>query len=152
METGALVYNLCDSSGIYHGNDRESVAWMECMGLYRKKMAAVRSDLSAVYHYFSALCVIGILLSGYLLYWLYGEENHIFTCFRKLEGGQNWIWYIELNFQRCYNGKGKIHKGEKRVAELTPMMQQYIETKKQYQDCILFYRLGDFYEMFLRMP
>ena len=47
-----LVYNLCDSSGIYHGNDRESVAWMECMGLYRKKMAAVRSDLSAVYHYF----------------------------------------------------------------------------------------------------
>ncbi|MCI9143596.1 MAG: DNA mismatch repair protein MutS, partial [Lachnospiraceae bacterium] len=28
------------------------------------------------------------------------------------------------------------------------MMQQYIETKKQYADCILFYRLGDFYEMF----
>ncbi|MGN0355192.1 MAG: DNA mismatch repair protein MutS [Muricoprocola sp.] len=28
------------------------------------------------------------------------------------------------------------------------MMQQYVETKKQYQDCILFYRLGDFYEMF----
>ena len=34
------------------------------------------------------------------------------------------------------------------VDELTPMMQQYIETKKQYADCILFYRLGDFYEMF----
>ena len=30
---------------------------------------------------------------------------------------------------------------------LTPMMQQYMETKKQYSDCILFYRLGDFYEM-----
>ncbi|MDY3918949.1 MAG: DNA mismatch repair protein MutS [Candidatus Limivivens sp.] len=28
------------------------------------------------------------------------------------------------------------------------MMQQYLETKKQYKDCILFYRLGDFYEMF----
>ena len=28
------------------------------------------------------------------------------------------------------------------------MMKQYIETKSQYQDCILFYRLGDFYEMF----
>ena len=28
------------------------------------------------------------------------------------------------------------------------MMQKYLETKKQYQDCILFYRLGDFYEMF----
>lgn len=34
------------------------------------------------------------------------------------------------------------------MSELTPMMQQYVETKKQYQDCILFYRLGDFYEMF----
>ncbi len=34
------------------------------------------------------------------------------------------------------------------MAELTPMMQQYLETKRSYQDCILFYRLGDFYEMF----
>ncbi|WP_416374722.1 DNA mismatch repair protein MutS [Muricomes intestini] len=34
------------------------------------------------------------------------------------------------------------------MAELTPMMQQYTETKSQYPDCILFYRLGDFYEMF----
>ena len=34
------------------------------------------------------------------------------------------------------------------MAELTPMMKQYMETKAQYQDCILFYRLGDFYEMF----
>ncbi len=31
---------------------------------------------------------------------------------------------------------------------LSPMMQQYLEIKKQYQDCILFFRLGDFYEMF----
>ncbi len=34
------------------------------------------------------------------------------------------------------------------MEQLTPMMQQYMETKKNYQDCILFYRLGDFYEMF----
>lgn len=34
------------------------------------------------------------------------------------------------------------------VAEMTPMMQKYLETKKEYPDCILFYRLGDFYEMF----
>ena len=34
------------------------------------------------------------------------------------------------------------------MSEFTPMMQQYLETKKQYSDCILFYRLGDFYEMF----
>ena len=34
------------------------------------------------------------------------------------------------------------------MADLTPMMKQYMETKAQYPDCILFYRLGDFYEMF----
>lgn len=33
-------------------------------------------------------------------------------------------------------------------APLTPMMQQYMEIKEQHKDCILFYRLGDFYEMF----
>ena len=34
------------------------------------------------------------------------------------------------------------------MAEMTPMMRKYMETKEQYPDCILFYRLGDFYEMF----
>lgn len=34
------------------------------------------------------------------------------------------------------------------MAQLTPMMQQYVETKEKHKDCILFYRLGDFYEMF----
>lgn len=32
--------------------------------------------------------------------------------------------------------------------QLSPMMQKYMETKEEYPDCILFYRLGDFYEMF----
>lgn len=32
--------------------------------------------------------------------------------------------------------------------EFTPMMRQYFEIKKNYTDCIMFYRLGDFYEMF----
>ena len=32
--------------------------------------------------------------------------------------------------------------------EYSPMMQKYLETKEKYKDCILFYRLGDFYEMF----
>lgn len=31
---------------------------------------------------------------------------------------------------------------------LTPMMQQYLDIKEQYRDCILMFRLGDFYEMF----
>lgn len=35
-----------------------------------------------------------------------------------------------------------------RMEQVTPMMQKYLETKEEYKDCILFYRLGDFYEMF----
>ncbi|MBR4173199.1 MAG: hypothetical protein IKR46_02380, partial [Clostridia bacterium] len=35
-------------------------------------------------------------------------------------------------------------QGEK----LSPMMERYLKTKEEYKDCILFYRLGDFYEMF----
>ena len=34
------------------------------------------------------------------------------------------------------------------MAEFTPMMQHYLKTKEENKDCILFYRLGDFYEMF----
>ncbi len=34
------------------------------------------------------------------------------------------------------------------MADVSPMMQHYLQTKEQYKDCILFYRLGDFYEMF----
>ena len=34
------------------------------------------------------------------------------------------------------------------MENLTPMMKQYLSIKKQYDDCILFFRLGDFYEMF----
>ena len=34
------------------------------------------------------------------------------------------------------------------MAEFSPMMQHYLDTKNQYKDCVLFYRLGDFYEMF----
>ena len=32
--------------------------------------------------------------------------------------------------------------------KLTPMMQQYVDTKAKYKDCLLFFRLGDFYELF----
>ena len=34
------------------------------------------------------------------------------------------------------------------IKKLSPMMAEYVKTKQQYKDCILFYRLGDFYEMF----
>lgn len=32
--------------------------------------------------------------------------------------------------------------------KISPMMQQYLDIKEQYKECILFFRLGDFYEMF----
>ncbi len=34
------------------------------------------------------------------------------------------------------------------LSQTTPMMQQYLATKAAYQDCLLFYRMGDFYELF----
>ena len=34
------------------------------------------------------------------------------------------------------------------MEQLSPMMQQYLNIKEQNKDCILFFRLGDFYEMF----
>ena len=37
---------------------------------------------------------------------------------------------------------------EQDLSKLSPMMQHYLQTKKEYPGCILFYRLGDFYEMF----
>ena len=48
-------------------------------------------------------------------------------------------------------GKENVHQmllDEIDVGRLSPMMKLYVETKRQYADCILFYRLGDFYEMF----
>ena len=35
------------------------------------------------------------------------------------------------------------------MATVTPMMQNYLDTKAKYKDCILFYRLGDFLNVFL---
>lgn len=42
----------------------------------------------------------------------------------------------------------KSHRLRARSDEMTPMMKQYLEVKNQYNDCILMYRIGDFYEMF----
>ncbi len=41
-----------------------------------------------------------------------------------------------------------VYKREDMTVAISPMMQHYLDTKKQNPDCILFYRLGDFYEMF----
>ena len=41
-----------------------------------------------------------------------------------------------------------MDKVTKETPGLSPMMVKYLETKEEYSDCILFYRLGDFYEMF----
>ena len=45
--------------------------------------------------------------------------------------------------------KSRINTGfPEDISVLSPMMQEYCKTKETYKDCILFYRLGDFYEMF----
>lgn len=44
--------------------------------------------------------------------------------------------------------KNSENQSIKRPTKLTPMLRQYLEIKEQYQDAILFYRMGDFYEMF----
>lgn len=41
-----------------------------------------------------------------------------------------------------------MHTKDLKIEDLTPMMQQYLEIKRQYEDYLLFYRLGDFYELF----
>ena len=53
-----------------------------------------------------------------------------------------------------FRGRSEVNVNEDlkvediKVEDLTPMMQKYLETKEEHPDCILFYRLGDFYEMF----
>ena len=45
--------------------------------------------------------------------------------------------------------KSRINTGfPEDISVLSPMMKEYVKTKEEYSDCILFYRLGDFYEMF----
>ena len=45
--------------------------------------------------------------------------------------------------------KSRINTGfPENISVLSPMMQEYVKTKEEYKDCILLYRLGDFYEMF----
>ena len=41
-----------------------------------------------------------------------------------------------------------VRRSEVDRSKLSPMMQQYMNIKDQYEDCIIFFRLGDFYEMF----
>ena len=45
----------------------------------------------------------------------------------------------------------KRESGREKQPEFTPMMQHYLQTKEAYKDCVLFYRLGDFYEMFFEL-
>ena len=57
---------------------------------------------------------------------------------------------IKLNKGKQIDERNKnVEKKEgMNMAEYSPMMQHYLDTKNKYKDCILFYRLGDFYEMF----
>ena len=41
-----------------------------------------------------------------------------------------------------------MKRSEVDKSKLSPVMLQYMEIKEKYEDCIIFFRLGDFYEMF----
>lgn len=53
-----------------------------------------------------------------------------------------------MMFDKVRSIRGALYSIIFFMSKLTPMMQQYMDTKSQYQDAILFFRLGDFYEMF----
>ena len=57
--------------------------------------------------------------------------------------GQNMVKSISGSFENRVNTG---FSGD--ISALSPMMQEYVKTKEEYHDCILLYRLGDFYEMF----
>lgn len=78
-------------------------------------------------------------------------------CHRKIEGQRgkkfrrmkiplNNIIDTKENHNNTANKKDGISTID--IRKLSPMMREYIKTKEEYRDCILFYRLGDFYEMF----
>lgn len=48
----------------------------------------------------------------------------------------------------CYNMQRMLFDGVDSMATYTPMIEQYLKIKRNYQDAFLFFRLGDFYEMF----
>ena len=50
--------------------------------------------------------------------------------------------------KKYQNSKNTKQRSFKKYMALSPMMKEYMKTKEEYKDCILFYRLGDFYEMF----
>ena len=57
----------------------------------------------------------------------------------------------EENQEKIENEEANLdeaEKGKMDIKKFSPMMQHYLQTKEKYKDCILFYRLGDFYEMF----
>ena len=57
--------------------------------------------------------------------------------------GQNMVKSISGSSESRIN---TVFSGD--ISALSPMMQEYVKTKEEYHDCILLYRLGDFYEMF----
>ena len=55
----------------------------------------------------------------------------------------------DLSYQLNRNSKRLKQNKTDNSQKLTPMMAQYLAVKEQYHDILLFYRMGDFYEMFL---
>ena len=55
---------------------------------------------------------------------------------------------VNILYIKSYYSRNNRRFKEEITMALTPMMVEYMKTKEEYSDCILFYRLGDFYVMF----
>ena len=55
---------------------------------------------------------------------------------------------LRFPYAKMFGRRNGETEGRKTLSEYTPMMRQYLEIKEEYPDYVLFYRLGDFYEMF----
>ena len=67
----------------------------------------------------------------------------------KIKKTLRFLFLFEVIFDIINTSGGiKMKRSEVDRSKLSPMMQQYMEIKDNYDDCIIFFRLGDFYEMF----
>ncbi len=143
VDTNCPVHGVCNGNGVYDRDYRKQMAASAGMGLQPPAPASLRSDMRTVYYYFFRPC---------------GSGNHTerLSDALALPGAKTaLLYFVKVNLYLS-NSAGKCYtidtitdgRGDFSVSELTPMMQQYLKTKEEYPDCILFYRLGDFYEMF----
>lgn len=114
VETGTLVYHFCDGSRIYYRDHRQSMAGVECVGLYRTEMAVVRTDLPSICcHLFCTVSVWDLAFRISVILGVWRGKTTISCVLERKTVEKIEPVTIELDFQRCYNGKGKFTQRRK---------------------------------------